>query len=451
MRYIPNTPDERSAMLRDIGVTSLEDLLDAIPHELRYNKSLNIADGKSEWEVRREMIAMANRNISAMDMPCFMGAGCYDHFIPAAVDTLASRSEFVTAYTPYQPEVAQGTLQVIYEFQSMICELFGMPAANASLYDGGTALSEAISMALAYTKRRRVLWSESVNPAYRRVAQTINLSQGIRFDTAPCKDGCQAAEEMAMLLGEDVAAVVLQYPNFFGIVDDLRLIIDRAHEVGALVIIVTDPIAMGILRSPGQLGADIVVGEGQSLGNYMSYGGPYLGLFACSMELIRLMPGRMVGVTKDVDGRRGFVLTLQTREQHIRRDKATSNICTNQGLVATRATFYLSLIGPKGLEGIGIACGRRTEYLKQKLKEVPGFTVPHKGPHFREFLVQVPGTAEEFFEFMTTKGLLPGVPLTRLGMSDERGMLVALTETRSREEMDAYVRFARDYAVEGKR
>ncbi|MBK6909999.1 MAG: aminomethyl-transferring glycine dehydrogenase subunit GcvPA [bacterium] len=442
MRYIPNTPDDRSAMLRDIGVSSLEELLEPIPAELRLNRPLAIADGKSEWDVRREVMELAALNQSAMNRACFMGAGSYDHYVPAAVDALGMRSEYVTAYTPYQPEVAQGTLQVIYEFQSMVCELYAMPAANASLYDCGTALSEAISMARAHTKRTRVVWSEAVNPAYRRVAETNNVALGIKFDCARCPDGSQSHEALSMLLGDDVAALVVQYPNFFGVVDDVRKLVARAHSNGTLVIFVTDPMAMGVLTPPGKLGADIVVGEGQPLGNYMSFGGPYLGLFAASNELIRLMPGRIVGVTKDVDGRRGYVLTLQTREQHIRRDKATSNICTNQGLLAARATFYMSMMGPTGLREIGEASARRTMYMMDKLRSVAGFSLPHRGPHFREFLMTVPGSAEEFVIYMAARGILAGVPLTRMGLSDDRGILVALTEKRSVAEIDAYVEHA---------
>ncbi len=449
MRYIPNTPDDRSAMLRDIGVSSFEDLLEQIPASLRLNRPLKIADGQSEWQVRRDLTRMSEKNLSAMGHACFMGAGSYDHYVPAAVNAIASRSEYVTAYTPYQPEVAQGTLQVIFEFQSMICELFGMPAANASMYDAGTALSEAIAMARAHTKRQRIVWTEAVHPSYRRVAETNNIALGMTFDVAPCPNGSQSNDTISMLLGDDVAALVVQYPNFYGIIDDLKQLVDRAHANGTLVVFVTDPMAMGVLKSPGQMGADIVVGEGQCLGNYMSYGGPYLGLFAATNELVRLMPGRIVGITKDVDGRRGFVLTLQTREQHIRRDKATSNICTNQGLLATRATFYMSMLGPTGLKDIGVACARRAQYLMKKLSAVPGFTIAHKGVHFREFLLKVPGDARQFFKFMSERGILAGIPLTKFGMTDERGLLVALTETRTLEEMDKYVAMATEYATGG--
>lgn len=449
MRYIPNTPDDRRTMLRDIGVSSFEELLEQIPAVLRLNRPLKISDGQSEWQVRRDLTKMSEKNHNAMEHACFMGAGSYDHYVPAAVNALASRSEYVTAYTPYQPEVAQGTLQVIFEFQSMICELFDMPASNASLYDGGTALSEAIAMARAHTKRQRIVWSEAVHPSYRRVAETNNIALGMTFDVAPCPGGSQSHDSISMLLGDDVAALVVQYPSFYGIVDDLKQLVDRAHSHGSLVIFVTDPIAMGLLKPPGKLGADIVVGEGQCLGNYMSYGGPYLGLFAASNELVRLIPGRIVGTTKDVDGRRGFVLTLQTREQHIRRDKATSNICTNQGLLATRATFYLSMLGPTGLREVAEACARRTQYLMQKLSVVPGFSLPHKGTHFREFLLKVPGDARQFFKFMADHGILAGIPLTKFGMTDERGILVALTETRTIEEMDNYVALATEYAVGG--
>jgi len=449
MRYIPNTPDDRSAMLRDIGVSSLEELLAPIPADLRLKRPLDIADGKSEWDVRREVMELAAMNQSAMNRACFMGAGSYDHYVPAAVDALGMRSEFVTAYTPYQPEVAQGTLQVIYEFQSMICELYDMPAANASLYDCGTALSEAISMARAHTKRSRIVWSEAVNPAYRRVAETNSVAQGVKFDCARCPDGHQSHEAISMLLGDDVAALVVQYPNFFGVIDDLRKLVASAHANGSLVIFVTDPMAMGVLMSPGKLGADIVVGEGQPLGNYMSFGGPYLGLFAATNELVRLMPGRIVGVTKDVDGRRGYVLTLQTREQHIRRDKATSNVCTNQGLIAARATFYLSMLGPQGLREIGETSARLTRYMQLAMSKVPGFHQPHKGPHLREFLMSVPGSAEEFVIFMAARGILAGVPLTRMGLNDERGLLVALTEKRSVEEIDSYVQGATEWTQGG--
>lgn len=449
MRYIPNTPDDRREMLREIGVSSFEELLGSIPTPLRLNRQLTIPDGQSEWQVRRDLTQMAEKNLNATGHACFMGAGSYDHYVPAAVNAIASRSEFVTAYTPYQPEVAQGTLQVIFEFQSMICELYGMPVANASLYDCGTALSEAVSMARAHTKRTRFVWSEAVHPSYRRVAQTNNLALGTSFDIAHCPNGQQTMDSISMLLGDDVAALVLQYPNFYGLVDDLSQLVERAHSHGSLVIFITDPLAMGLYTSPGQLGADIVVGEGQSLGNYMSYGGPYLGLFAASNELTRLVPGRIVGITKDVDGRRGFVLTLQTREQHIRRDKATSNICTNQGLIAARATFYLSLLGPQGLKAVGEACCRRTQYLIEKLRSIPGFSIAHEGHHFREFLLRVPGDARHFYKYMADNGILAGVPLTKFGINDERGILVALTETRTKVEIDSYVSLASEYASGG--
>ncbi|MCC6475454.1 aminomethyl-transferring glycine dehydrogenase subunit GcvPA, partial [bacterium] len=337
---------------------------------------------------------------------------------------------------------------VIYEFQTMICELYGMPCANASLYDGGSALAEAVMLSRGHTKKRRIVWSDAVNPNYRRVTETITSALGVSFVTGRTSGGKQTANDLAMLIDEQTAAIVLQYPNFYGVVDDLRPIIAKAHANGALVIVVADPIAMGLLTPPGEMGADVVVGEGQSLGNYMSFGGPYLGLFATTDELVRLMPGRVVGMTKDVDGRRGYVLTLQTREQHIRRDKATSNICTNQGLIATRATLYLSMLGPTGLRELGLSCSRRCHYLMDELAKIPGYQQPHKGPHFREFLLTVPISAEKFCEFMTANGVLAGVPLSRLGLSDDRSVLVALTENRTVEEMDNFVTLARRFAKE---
>ncbi|MBU0508510.1 aminomethyl-transferring glycine dehydrogenase subunit GcvPA [bacterium] len=438
MRYIPNTPDDRQAMLRDIGVSSFEDLLKPIPKSLRLSRPLNIPKGKSEQEVVATMTSLARKNLDAASFLSFLGAGSYDHYVPAAVGDLAGRSEFLTAYTPYQPEVSQGTLQVIYEFQSMICELFRMNAANASLYDGGTALAEAVMLAQSHTRRSRVLWFDSVHPHYRKVTRTLGDPLGIRFDTMPLTDGRVKDAALDSTLDVETAAVVFQYPNFFGLIEHLEPLIERVHAAGALAIVVADPLAMGVLEPPGNWDADIVVGEGQALGNPQSYGGPYLGLFAVSEKLVRRAPGRIAGITRDVDGRRGYVLTLQTREQHIRRDKATSNICTNEGLCATRATIFLSLVGPQGLREIGETCMKNCNYLRNKLSEIPGVQLLFDGLHFKEFVFRLKGDVPAFLEFMAKRDILPGIPLKRFNMGLDDALLVALTERRTADEMDRY-------------
>jgi glycine dehydrogenase subunit 1 len=444
MRYIPSTSEDRVEMLREIGVSSLEDLLAPIPQSLRLKRPLNLPKGRSEFEVTRLMETMAQKNLQAANMVSFLGAGSYDHFIPAVISSLSGRSEFLTAYTPYQPEVSQGTLQVIYEFQSMICELYGMDAANASVYDGGTALAEATMLATAHTKRKKILWADSIHPHYRKVAQTIAHASGTTFELIQSQNGRVPLETFKASLTDEIAAVVLQYPNFFGVIENLRPYINAAHEAGALVIVSADPLSMGVMEAPGHWNADIVIGEGQGLGNPQLYGGPYLGLFSVKEKLVRLMPGRIVGITKDVDGHRGYVLTLQTREQHIRREKATSNICTNEGLCATRAAMYMSLIGPKGLRQLGEACMNSCQYLKSQLKGIDGATVLHDGPHFKEFALRISGGTSKFLEFMAYRGILPGIPLSRFYMQDDV-LLVAVTECRTMEEMDRYVACVRDF------
>ena len=438
-------------MLRDIGVSSFDELLEPVPGALRLRKPLDLPLGKSEWEVKTRLTAMARKNLNATALVSFMGAGSYDHYIPSAVNALALRSEFMTAYTPYQPEVSQGTLQVIYEFQTMVCELYGMEAANASLYDGGTALAEAILLAHAHTNRSAVVWAESVHPHYRQTSKTMSSPLGLQFRKVSLHNGVMRAENLKKELSSDVAAVVFQYPNFFGIVEEIAPLIKLAQEAGALAIVVADPTAMGILEPPGKFGADIVVGEGQSLGNPMSFGGPYLGLFASKMSLVRRMPGRIAGVTKDADGRRGFVLTLQTREQHIRRDKATSNICTNEGLMAARATFYMSLLGPQGFRDLGDACLRRCAYLRERVSTVRGLEIVFDAPHFKEFVLRVRGDMAGVLEFMAKRNILAGVPLHRFNMGMDDCLLAAVTESRTKEELDGYVSAAQEFLGGGAR
>ncbi|MBU1936086.1 aminomethyl-transferring glycine dehydrogenase subunit GcvPA [bacterium] len=439
MQYIPNTDDDRIAMLTAIGVSDFNKLLQPIPENLRLQHPLSLPEGKSEWEVRRHMLTRAHKNHDMTAFTSFLGAGVYDHFIPAAVRALAARSEIYTAYTPYQPEVSQGTLQIIYEFQSMICELFGMDAANASLYDGASALAEAVLLAGSHTRRSKILWPISVHPHYRQVAEAIGKCMGIKTDILATSDGTLGERDLAGKLDSETAAVVFQYPNFFGIIEELESLIEATHKQGALAIVVADPIAMGVLESPGALGADIVVGEGQGLGISPAYGGPGLGLFAAKAPFTRKIPGRIAGVTKDRKGKRGFTLTLQTREQHIRREKATSNICTNQALCAAMATIHLSLIGPNGLREIADTCMAKAHYLASELAKIPGVKIAFASPFFKEFAVRFPLPPAQVVEQLLKKNIFAGVPLAHFRIDMDDLLLVAVTEQRTKEEMDAYV------------
>ena len=439
MHYIPNTDEDRAAMLAAIGVKNFEDLLQAIPKTLRLDKSFAFPESKSEWEVRRQMLAYAQKNQDITGRVSFLGGGIYDHFIPAVVRAMGARSELYTAYTPYQPEVSQGTIQIIYEFQSMICELFGMDAANASIYDGATALAEAVLLAGSHTRRKKILWPETVHPHYRQVTETIGNAVGIQTEIVPSPNGVVAVAELRGSLDDETAAVVLQYPNFLGIIEEIKLLIEATHEHGAMAIVVADPIAMGVLEPPGAMGADMVVGEGQALGIDPSYGGPGLGLFAAKSELVRKIPGRIAGVAKDRQGKRGFTLTLQTREQHIRRDRATSNICTNQGLCATLATIYLALVGPEGLREIAQTCMAKAHYLAEQLSKISGVKLASDKSFFKEFAVKFSVSPSQVVDHLLSKGIFAGIPLQHFRMGMDDFLLVAVTEQRTKEEMDTYV------------
>ncbi|MDD4101441.1 MAG: aminomethyl-transferring glycine dehydrogenase subunit GcvPA, partial [Kiritimatiellae bacterium] len=373
MPFVPHTDKERSAMLDAIGVSSLDELFAEIPAPLRV-QALNIAQGLSEQEVYDRLHEMSHRNTHSL--VSFLGGGFYEHSIPAAVDSLTSRGEFFTAYTPYQPEVSQGTLQAIFEYQSMICRLTGLDVANASMYDGGTALAEAVMMAVNATGRGKVVVSSDINPIYRLMIRSYTANLGIQLVELPSTPATALDRgAVAAALDNSVAAMIVQNPNFFGTVDDFSDIAKAAHEKGALLIASVYPISLGLLKRPGDMGVDIVTGEGQSLGLPLSFGGPYLGFFAVRQELVRKMPGRVVGETVDRRGKRCFVLTLQAREQHIRREKATSNICTNEALCALRATIYLSLLGKQGLRELAQNCVRKAEYAKQRLAQITGVRV----------------------------------------------------------------------------
>ena len=438
MSYIPNNIEDRQEMLKSVGVNSgkMSDLFLNIPRELK-PKSFDIDPGRSEFEVEEHLRGLGKKNVT--DLVYFLGGGFYDHYIPAAIDALTSRSEFYTAYTPYQPEASQGTLQAIYEYQSCLCRLTGMDGANASLYDGGTALYEAAMMAIRITGKNKIIIDGGVNPIYRNMMYCYTSNLSIDFVEIPVSHGQSDRTELDKHIDNETAAVILQNPNFFGAVDDHTNICDQCHDVGALVIESVYPIALGLLKTPEAMGVDIVTGEGQSLGIPLSFGGPYLGFMATKKKYIRKMPGRIVGETIDKNGNRGFVLTLQTREQHIRREKATSNICSNQALCALRALIYMSLIGKEGLKELASTCRDKAEYAKQKLSEIKGVEVKKSSPTFNEFTVKLPKNANEVIGKLIDKGIAAGFPLGRYYPDMENYMLVAVTEKRTKHEI---VRFA---------
>jgi len=418
MSWIPTTDEERKEMLATIGVTSMDGLFEGIPPELRM-KSWDVPPGMSELAVRNEIQALAEKN-RVGDLS-FLGGGYYDHFVPAAVDGLVSRSEFYTAYTPYQPEVSQGTLQSIYEYQSAICRLTDMEFANASLYEGGTAVFEAATMAMRVNRRKRIVVHPTLNPVYRRMLETHAANLDIEI-----VEGDDPA---------DAACVIAQNPSFVGGVNNFSDLAARCHEAKALFVLSFYPVSLGMVKPPGEMGADIAIAEGQSLGMYPGFGGPYLGIMATRKPYVRKMPGRIAGATVDRKGRRGFVLTLQAREQHIRRTKATSNICSNQALCALRALIHLSLLGREGLRELAVANHSKAEYLKDKL----GFAaLLNEQPTFNEFAVRLPKKASDVCQTLLKENIQAGLPLADLGIGEENDLLIAVTEKRSREELDRF-------------
>jgi glycine dehydrogenase subunit 1 len=432
MPFIANTQQQREQMLSDIGL-SMQQLFDDIAPDLRCKK-LDLPEPLSEMEVLKHLGNLAEKNSS--HLTCFLGGGFYDHFIPSAVYSIISRSEFYTSYTPYQPELSQGTLQAIYEYQSMICRLTGMEASNASLYDGGTALYEAMMMALRITGRNKIIIDDSVNPIYRVMIHSYTRNLNIELDETNCSNGLANRDEIMSLLDEDTGAVILQNPNFFGCIDDFTEIAEAAHKKGALLITSTYPISLGILKPPGDIGADIVTGEGQSLGIPLSFGGPYLGFIATKKKYVRKMPGRIVGKTTDTQGREGYVLTLQAREQHIRRDKATSNICSNEALCALTALVYLSLLGKDGLKQTAQLCADKAAYAYQRLTSIPAVKPRFKGNwFFNEFVIDLPTEAADVVGSLIEKGLAAGFPLSRYYKNMENSMLIAVTEKRTKQEI----------------
>lgn len=438
MAYILNTAEDVEHMLATIGLTSLDELFHSIPEQIRLSRPLDIPPAMSEWDLTRHLSQLSQRNINAETTPCFLGGGAYDHFIPALVDQLAGRGEFYTAYTPYQAEASQGTLQAIYEYQTLIANLTGLEISNASLYEGGSAVAEAVLMAQAVTDRtRRVVLAETLHPEYRQVVQTYLANLDTEIVLAPARGGRVDPAELAQLVNDETAAIVIQNPNALGQVESLAALTAVARRRGALAIVSVDPISLGLLKRPGDVGADIVVAEGQSLGNPLVYGGPYLGILACRQEFARKLPGRIVGETIDSQGRRCWVLTLQTREQHIRREKATSNICTNQGLFALRASMYLASLGPDGLRRVALTCARNAHAAAERLARVPGVVLVTSGPFFKEFVIRCPGRDPRLvLERVLERGYLGGLPARGWASGLDDAILIAVTEKRTEAEIE---------------
>jgi glycine dehydrogenase subunit 1 len=441
--FVPGTDKEKAEMLRAIGVETFEDLLTDVPPEVRLSGDLDLPAPLSELEAKAKLKQLASLNASPGEWTSFLGGGAYDHYIPSIIDHITSRSEFYTAYTPYQAEISQGTLQTIYEFQSLITRLTGMDIANASLYDGSTAIAEAILMASAINRRKQVVVSGCVNPLKLAVLETYLGSSGFDMKTTVRRDGWTDPDEVSSLVNRETCCIMLENPNFFGIVEDGKPIAEIAHANGALLVASVDPISLGLLAPPADYGADIVVGEGQSLGSPLSYGGPYLGFMATRKDWIRKLPGRIVGKTVDADGNPCFCLTLQTREQHIRRERATSNICTNQALVALRAAIYLCWQGPLGIRDLAGLCLSKAACAREKLVEA-GFRLRFDRPFFREFVVDLPVDAGKITAALAEHKIIGGVPLGRFYDDEANSLLVSFTEKRTRDEIDRLVEAMKD-------
>ncbi len=442
MPFIPNTDEDRKEMLKNIGVKSVDELLSPIPPNFRLKKDLDLPSPLSELEVKKLMGSISNENVTTEDCISFLGAGAYDHYIPSMVNYVISRPEFYTAYTPYQAEASQGTLQTIYEYQSMVSELMSMDCSNASMYDGGSALAEACHMAISIKNRKKILIPDSVNPSYIACCETylgksqisnLKSQNHPQIEHIPVKDGLVDIDALRKMMNEEVSAVVVQHPNFFGLLEEVDEIEKIVHNAGALYITVPFPISLGVLKPPGDYGVDIVACEGQSLGIPQSFGGPYLGILATRREFMRKMPGRIIGKTVDTEGKRGFVMTLQTREQHIRREKATSNICTNEGLCAIAGCVYLTVMGKQGIREVGELCLQKAHYLAEKIGELDRFELLYNTPFFNEFVIKTPIPAEDIKDKLLKDKVFAGVVV------DKNALLIAVTEKRTREEMDYFV------------
>jgi len=449
MEYTPHTEQSRREMLTAIGVQRLEDLFAAIPADIRQQAPLRLPEGLSQAEVDSLLESLAGQNATLPAVISFLGGGVYDHHIPAVVDFLSSRSEYYTAYTPYQPEVAQGTLQATYEFQSMIRRLTGMEVAQASVYDGASALAEAALLSMAHTGRTRLVLAGTVNPRFRSVLETYISAQGATIETAVGSDGRTDFPKLGSLLSDQTAAVIMPSPNYYGSLERWDEGAVLAHRHGALLIAVFYPVSLGLLKSPGECGADLAVGEGQSLGNPPSFGGPLLGLFAAKREFIRRLPGRLIGRTVDALGQTAYVMTLQTREQHIRREKATSNICTAQALLATRAAIYMSLLGKQGIAQLARTCSDRAHYLAARIARLKGYSIPFGAAFFNEFVVEAPIAARTVLDRLRSRGILGGIELGGRFPGFDRRFLVCVTEKQTPGMLDTFVEELRDPSSEG--
>ncbi|OPX83752.1 MAG: putative glycine dehydrogenase (decarboxylating) subunit 1 [Pelotomaculum sp. PtaB.Bin104] len=441
--YLPITEAERRRMLDVAGAKEIDDLFKDVPADVRCQGPLNLPGPLSEMELACYMRCLAGKNLNTEGYACFLGAGAYDHYIPSVVGQMLARQEFYTAYTPYQPEISQGTLQAIFEYQTMICELTGMEVSNASVYDGASALAEAVSMAGSATSRREVLLARAVHPEAREVAKTYSRFNGVELIELDYQNGVTNLQEAAERINDRTAAIVLQSPNFFGCLEDLSKFAELAHRHKSLFIVSADPVSLGLLQSPGAAGADIVVGEGQGLGNPLNFGGPYFGFMATTEKLMRRLPGRIVGQTTDNDGRRGFILTLQAREQHIRRGKATSNICSNQALCALAAAIYLTVLGEAGLRRVAELCLQKAHYTSQRLVDTGKFTPAFTAPFFKEFVVTAKEDAASLNARLLEQNIIGGYPLSKDYPELGNALLIAVTEKRTREEIDQLVEYSK--------
>lgn len=438
-RYLPQTSDDKKEMLDFLGISSTEELFKDIPSDIRYNQELKISKALAEPDLVRFLTKMAAKNKNLKEITSFLGAGVYEHYIPSVVNHVISRSEFYTAYTPYQPEISQGELQAIFEFQSMVCEITGMEVANSSMYDGPTALSEAAMMAAAETRRKKVLVSRAVHPEAREILATNAHGQGVEVVEVSLSAGVTDIDALKQELDDSVAAVIIQYPNFFGQIEDLSVIEALTHEQKALFIVSSNPVALGLLKAPGAFGADVVVGDMQPLGIPTQFGGPHCGYFAVTNKLMRKIPGRIVGQTTDDQGRRGFVLTLQAREQHIRREKATSNICSNQALNALASAVCMSALGKQGLQAMAELNFQKANYAKQSIEKLTGFDIPFQAPFFNEFVVKSPIPVDKLLDTLACDGIIAGYDLGRSYPELKDHLLIAVTDLRTKEEIDTLV------------
>jgi len=437
--YHPHTDSDREEMLAAIGVKSLEELFDGVPKEFRF-PAMDLPPAHTEMEVWEELSRIASANDTVAELPSFLGAGAYNHYTPAAVDSILRRSEFYTAYTPYQPEISQGTLQAIFEYQSHIVNLTGMDVSNASHYDGATAAAEAVNMArvIFRNKRKKAILSPALHPHYRETIDTYIKSADFEI-IGEDLDPALGPEALIDLIDQDTAVVVVQYPDFFGRIYDYSKLAEAVHQAGGLLAVSVNPMTLSLLKPPSEFGADIVSGEGQSLGIPLSYGGPYIGILATKNEYVRSLAGRIVGETEDKEGTRGYVLTLSTREQHIKRERASSNICTNQGLMALAATVYISLLGKQGLKEVGNLCYQKAHYAASEISKLDGYSLWSSEPFFHEFVIKTPKPAKEINEILLENGIIGGFDLSRSYPGMEDYLLIAVTETNSREEIEALI------------